>query len=248
VELLAEREKAPLYQRIAGTLEVRIAERGLAPGSRLPSERELAEAFGASRMTVRQALKDLERRGLVEARVGQGTFVSVPRIDRQSQTLAGFTEQMRGTGRDASSVVLDATIAATDAEAAQALGVPEHTLVSRLVRLRLVDGKPVALERTEIPVALAPGLLDRTDFSTDSLYRVLRQAYGIQPSEAEETVCAALGERRASVALGIPPDTPVLTFTRRTFDASGRAVEYVRSVYRGDTFTLRFKLTVGAGT
>jgi GntR family transcriptional regulator len=235
-------DATPLYRRIARWLEGQIGSGALKTGDRLPSERQIAEELGASRMTARQALKFLERRGLVETRVGRGCFVVYPRIEKQLRTLSGFTEEMRRSGRQVSSIVLDAGTAAADQEAAGALGVAENTPVHRLVRVRLVDAEPVAVERTEIPVALAPDLLQRCDFSTDSLYRVLREEYGHIPTEAEETVLAHTPDTAIATALGIPAGAPVLKFTRCTFGGDGRPLEYVRSSYRGDCFTMRVRL------
>ncbi|MBS3648503.1 GntR family transcriptional regulator [Pseudaminobacter sp. 19-2017] len=237
-------EDAPLYQRIARRLEDMIGSGALKHGDRLPSERRIADELGASRMTARQALKSLERRGLVETRVGRGVFVARPLIEKESRTLHGFTAEMQRGGRMVSSVVLDAGIGAADREVARALDITEHTLVHRLVRVRLVDAEPLAVERTEIPVALAPSLLDKTDFSKDSLYRVLRDEYGLVPTEAEETVRADLADPAACSALRISAEAPVLRFTRRTFDGAGCPLEYVRSVYRADSFTMRVRLTL----
>lgn len=237
-------DETPLYQRIARWLEAQIGAGVLKTGDRVPSERQIAEAVGASRMTARQALKSLERRGLVETRVGRGAFVANPRIEKQMHTLSGFTEEMRRAGRQTSSVVLDAGTGVADQEVAAALGLAEQTLVHRLSRVRLVEGEPVAVERTEIPQALAPGLLEQTDFSSDSLYRVLSSHYGFVPTEAEETVCADLCDGATAAALGCAPGAPVLKLTRCTFDGSGKPFEYVRSVYRGDCFTMRVKLTL----
>jgi GntR family transcriptional regulator len=117
--------------------------------------------------------------------------------------------------------------------------------VHRLVRVRLADAEPVGLERTEIPAALAPKLLDRADFTTDSLYRVLREDYGIYPSEAEQRLWSAHPDASSAAALGIPMQSSVLILTRRTLDATRRPIEYVRSVYRGDCFVMRVNLTLG---
>jgi len=236
-------DQQPLYQRIANDLAERIASGLLKVGERLPSERQMAEELGYSRMTARQALKVLERRGLVETRTGRGAFVAHPQIEQQLSTLSGFTEDMQRGGRVASSIVLDAGVGAADLEAANALDIAEHAPVHRLVRL--ADAEPVGLERTEIPAALAPKLLDRADFTTDSLYRVLREDYGIYPSEAEQRLWSAHPDASSAAALGIPTQSSVLVLTRRTLDATRRPIEYVRSVYRGDCFVMRVNLTLG---
>ncbi|AZO64021.1 MULTISPECIES: GntR family transcriptional regulator [unclassified Mesorhizobium] len=241
-------DHVPLYQRIASSFAAQIASGALKVGERLPSERQMAEELGASRMTARQALKLLERRGLVETRTGRGAFVAHPRIEQQLSTLSGFTEEMHRGGRLASSIVLDAGVGAADREAAAALGIAEHAPVHRLVRVRLADAEPVGLERTEIPAALAPKLLERADFSTDSLYRVLREDYGLYPSEAEQKLWSAHPDAASAASLGISLQSPVLFLTRRTLDATGRPIEYVRAVYRGDCFVMRVNLTLGTDT
>jgi GntR family transcriptional regulator len=237
-------DDAPLYQRIARSLEAQIGSGVLGAGDRLPSERQLASELNASRMTARQAVKWLERRGLVETRIGRGSFVARTRLEKQLRTLRGFTEEMRRGDRKVTSVVLDAGAGAPDREVSAALGLRDKTLIHRLVRLRLVDGQPAAVERTEIPIALAPGLLEKSDFSKTSLYRVLREIYGVVPTEAEESVFADLPDAATAAALGVARDTPVLRFVRRTFDGRGRPFEYVRSSYRGDCFTMRVRLTL----
>lgn len=234
----------PIYRRLAGLLETQIEAGLLRKGDRLPSERQIADAHGASRMTARQALKFLERRGLVETRLGRGVFVTTPLIEKESRTLHGFTEEMQRGGRKVDSLVLDAGLGVADDEVAKALELGDHLLVHRLVRVRLVDAEPLAIERTEIPAALAPGLLDKADFSRDSLYRVLREDYQLVPTEAEESVRADIADTSALTALRIPSGSAVLKFTRRTFSADGRPLEYVRSTYRADCFTMRVRLSI----
>lgn len=239
---------APIYLRIADAFAQRIAAGSLKVGERLPSERRIAGDLGASRMTARQALKHLEQRGLVETRTGLGAFVAERRIEQQLTTLTGFSEDMRRVGRLASSIVLHADIVPADREAAEALGLRPGSAVHRLVRLRLADAEAVALERTELPATLAPGLLGRADYARDSLYRVLRDVYGIVPTEAEQTLCAGHPDAAAATALGIPRSSAILRLTRRTVDAAGRPIEYVRSAYRGDCFVMRARLTLDRDT
>jgi GntR family transcriptional regulator len=237
-------DERPIYQRISDDLEARIVSGELLPGERFPSERQLSEEHGASRMTVRQALRTLAERGLVETRNGLGTFVGLRRIEQPLNTLSGFTDAMARRGLAASSIVLGTGTAPADAEAARALGVGERTEVHRLVRVRLVDGEPVALETTEIPVVLVPNLFALADFGRDSLYAALR-GEGIVPTTAEQTLAAAHPDPSTAVALKITTTTPVLTLTRRTVDQRGRPIEFVRSTYRGDTFVMTAQLSLG---
>lgn len=235
----------PLYQRIANDFTAQITSGALKAGERLPSERQMAEELGASRMTARQALKLLEKRGLVETRVGRGAFVAHLQIEQQLSTLTGFTEDMQRGGRTASSIVLDAGIGVADSETADALGLAEGAAVHRLVRVRMADSEPVGIEKTEIPLELAPGLFDRADFRTASLYRVLRDIYRLYPTFAEQGLRSAHPDAASAAALGISLQSPVLILTRRTLDATRRPLEYVRSIYRGDCFVMRANLTLG---
>jgi GntR family transcriptional regulator len=236
-------DERPIYLRISEDLEARILSGELAPGDRVPSERQLSEEHGASRMTIRQALRMLADRGLVETRNGLGTFVGHRRIEEPLDTLSGFTEAMARKGLAASSLVLGTGTAKADEDCARALGVADRTEVHRLVRVRLVDGEPVALETTEIPVALVPDLFDLADFGSSSLYAALR-AKGIAPTTAEQRLSAGRPDRQTALALRIPEDTPVLLLSRRTADQRGRPIEFVRSTYRGDTFVMTARLSL----
>jgi GntR family transcriptional regulator len=232
----------PKYRRIADSLAAEIAAGRLAAGQQIPSERAIAAELGASRMTVRQALRELADRGLIEARVGQGTFVGRPPIQQQLTALSGFTEEMERQGRAPASIVVEAGLRVADAGTAAALGLPSGGEVWRIGRIRLVDGDPVALETTEIAAARAPGLLEKADFARASLYATLRAEYGLLPASAEQTLAAAAAEPEVALPLGLSVGAPVLRLTRRTCDPEGRPFEHVRSFYRGDAFVMKARL------
>jgi len=235
----------PIYLRIAQDIEGRIQSGALAVGARVPSERALAEELGTSRMTARQALQHLVGKGLLETRSGLGTFVGGRKLETQLTTPIGFSEEMARSGHVASSLILFAETVTADRETASALGLAAKARVHRLVRVRLADGEPAAVETTELPAAIAPDLLQRADFSRESLYAVLRRDYGRVPTEAEQTMTAGHPDAAAARALNIAADAPVLKLTRRTFDAQRVPIEYVRSTYRGDAFVLRAHLSIG---
>lgn len=238
-------EILPKYRLIADSIARDIATGRLKTGQQIPPERAIAEDFGSSRMTVRQALRHLADRGLVETRVGHGTFVGAPVIQQQLSTLTGFTEEIERQGRVASSIVVEASRQAPDSETAQRLGLRPRAEVWRIARVRLVDQEPVALETTEVAADLAPGLLDRADFARASLYATLRTHYGLTPATAEQTLAATSAEPSVALPLGVPKGAPVLRLTRLTRDTNGRAFEYVRSHYRGDAFEMKTTLSLG---
>jgi GntR family transcriptional regulator len=234
----------PIYQQIARALEARIVSGALKPGEQLPSERQLSEELGASRMTVRQALRILSSKGLIETRTGSGTFVGHRRIEQQLSALNGFTEAMNRRGLKTSSIVLGASTVPAEEAIASALGIADRSPVHRLIRVRLVDGEPVAMETTEIPALYVPDLLERADYATTSLYGVLRKQ-GLSPTDAEQSLTAGHPDRATALALQITETTPVLKLTRRTFDQHRRPIEFVRSTYRGDTFVMSVHLSLG---
>jgi GntR family transcriptional regulator len=236
----------PKYRRVAEALAAEIAAGRFKAGDQIPSERSIAEEMGVSRMTARQALRTLAERGVVQPRVGQGTFVDIPVIHQELAALKGFTEEMERQGRSAGSLLIEASRRAAGPQAAQALGLAVGGEVWRIGRVRLVDGDPVALETTEVPVELAPDLLDRADLGRSSLYAVLREHYGLRPVTAEQTLAAGLADSAVAIPLGLAPGAAVLRLTRLTRDAQGRAIEHVRSVYRGDAFVMKVRLSLEA--
>lgn len=236
-----------LYRQIAAALEADIRAGRRKVGEQIPSERTMATEMGISRMTARKALQQLADRGLLETRVGHGTFVGAPTIHQELSALTGFTEEMERQGRRTSSIIVEAVKARPSREAAQALNMPQRGLVHRLTRLRLADGTPVALERTEIDGKRTAGLFAKANFARQSLYACLGDHFGIVPATAEQTIEAGLADEATALQLQLDVGAPVLRQTRLTFDADGRPFEYVRSTYRGDTFVMRAKLALSAG-
>ncbi len=234
----------PIYRRIASSLEADIAAGRIKEGDKLPSERVMAEKHGISRMTARQALQHLAARGILVTRTGQGTFVSQPAIEQKLATLTGFTEEMERLGRRPSSIVVASGPGDADRLCAAALDLPIRGAVHRLMRVRLADGQPVAMETTEVRADVAPGLLEMADFAHESLYDILRKHYRVEPTSAEQSLKAALAPPAVARTLELADAAPVLELTRRTFDSNGAAFEFVRSVYRGDAYVMKVDLSI----
>ncbi len=169
----------------------------LAPGDRLPTEQDLAEWLGVSRMTLRHALAELAQRGLVTRSVGRsgGTFVAEPKVEQDLTVLAGFSEQLRRHGLVAGARVLAAAEIRASAAAAAALEIKVGAAVYEVRRLRLAGGQPILIEHSLFPAERCPGLLGyRLD---GSLYELLDQKYGQRPHRAKESlepVCAGVRE------------------------------------------------------
>ncbi len=226
----------PLYTQIKDRLQLQIQQRAYEVGAKLPSERELAQEFGVSRMTARQALQYLVQEGLAYSRVGKGTFVSPPKIDLRA--LTSFSEESRLRGMTPGSRVLKATLALADAMTTRWLQISPGTEIVVLSRIRLANAKPLAIETAHLDHRLCPGILDHHDFACESLYEVLRQEYGWVMVWADQIIEARQAVHEECQLLEMDRQIPVLSLTRVTYDKQDRPIEFVNSVYRGDQYRL----------
>ncbi len=211
------------------------------PGTPVPSERVLAEQFSTSRTTVRQAFSELVGEGRLQRLHGKGTFVAFPKI-AQPLVLQSYTEETSRRGSAASSRLVDLATDHRDPDVAARLGLPGDAPLLRIERLRLADGEVMALEQSHLSAARFPGLADHLT-RLGSLYVALREEYGVEPAEAEQTIETGAASPEQAALLGTETGLPVLLLTRRTVDASGEPFEWVRSVYRGERFILVARLT-----
>ena len=227
----------PAYLQLKACLKRAIDEGEIAPGAALPSERELAEVLGLSRMTVRRAFEELVSDNLVEQRQGSGTYVLPRRHEQIIDRVLGFSQEAAGLGFKAGSELLAADYLPADQHAADALGVDKGEAVLQLVRLRTADGEPLALQSAHLSPRFRDFPLEHLRES-GSLYATLEHRYGVTPHGARQTVSARLPTRQECQLLGIGKEVPLLAMERVTFDAQGRAFEYVRSAYRSDKYQM----------
>lgn len=223
----------PLHEQIAIWIESLVRDGRLEVGQRLPAERELAAALDVSRMTLRQALASLERRGLVERRAGRygGTRISQPVIEVDLTELPGFTHQVHAANQTASSVVLRAEAQRASDRVAAGLALPPRAEVFRVDRVRAADGVPIAVERSYFPADILPGYLDH-DLS-GSMYALLT-AYGFTPVTAQEYLRSVVAEADDAVLLGIAAGFPLMLIERAASATDGRVVELSYDLFRSD--------------
>ena len=223
-----------MHAQIEDWLAGEIAVGALRPGERLPAEQDLAAWFGVSRMTLRHALGELARRGLVTRAVGRngGTFVAEPKFEQDLTTLAGFSEQLRRHGMVAGARVLAAATRPAGPTAAAALNLAEGDPVHEVRRVRLADGSPVAVERSLFPAVLFAGMLEcRLD---GSLYELLEVKYGLRPHRARESMEPVTAGVREAEALEIPEGAPLMLVERTAYARNGQPLEFARDLFRGD--------------
>lgn len=226
----------PLYVQIKEYILRNIRSGVYDVNERIPSERRLAEQFQVNRLTVSKAINELVQDGLLYTQVGKGTYVRPVKIDQTLQSLSSFTEDMTGRGKQASSRVLYAAVEPASDEVAKALGILPGVEVNVLSRLRMADDQLIAFERSHVIYALCPNLLEGRDFSSQSLYQVMREEYGIRLTYADQTIEAGVAEDEEIKVFGADTCTPILRITRVTHDENDRPVEYVQSSYHGDRY------------
>ncbi|GAB2770374.1 GntR family transcriptional regulator [Saccharothrix sp. AJ9571] len=212
-------------------------ERELPPGSPIPSERELAERYQVSRLTVRSAIGKLVEEGLLSRVRGKGTFTASRRMELQLY-LMSFTDDMRRRGLEPTTEVLGTTTEVPPAATANALGLAEGATALRLKRLRRADGIPLAVERGWYHPVKVAGLFDLD--LTRSLYAQLAEQ-DIRLDHAWQTVWAESADKETARLLGIRTGSPLLVF-RRVSSMAGAPVEDMTSWYRGDHYQVTMQL------
>jgi GntR family transcriptional regulator len=230
VGTLDEQDAAPLYQKLHRALRSAITEKRLAPEDALPAERDIAEEFGISRVTVRKAVDALVDEGLVTRRQGSGTFVAA-RVEKSFSKLSSFTEDMISRGRTPHSTWLRRSEGSVTPEESLTLGLSPGTPVYRFNRIRHADGSPMALEYSTVPASCLPSV----EAVQTSLYGAL-DLHGARPVRALQRLRAVLVKAEHAELLGVPVGAPGLLIERRGFLRDGRPVEFTQSYYRGDAY------------
>ncbi|MFJ5958564.1 GntR family transcriptional regulator [Paenarthrobacter sp. NPDC092416] len=216
---------------------------GEQPGTLIPTERALAEKYKTSRTTVRQAISELVAEGKLGRIQGHGTFVAPPKMTHVRQ-LTSFSDDARTQGLRPDSRMLGLAVVKADADVAAHLGLDHGEPATRLERIRLIDGEPLAHE-----IAYLPGKLPRFKANlakAGSLYAALADIYDIRVADVEDTVETALAGPEEVRLLGIEMGAPLLVVHRLARDAAGAPVEWTRSTFRGDRFRFVSRVKAGA--
>lgn len=233
----------PLYSVIASRMEERISAGRWQEGDRLPPERQLCGDFGVSRATLRQALGELEERGLITRHQGRGTFVSKPRVQLPILGVFSIRDAMKAHGMKMTTRVLGVESIEASRQIAADLACLPGDPVIHIERLRIGDGEPMVLDSAHLRAELFPGL-EAIDYTERSLYDVLQTDYGRVVSEAQETLEPVILTPRECELLGVPQHTTGLLTRRITTDATGVIVALGHVLLRGDRSRYFYKRTV----
>jgi GntR family transcriptional regulator len=223
----------PLYGKVEEALASEIAQGELRPGDQLPSEDQLLDRFGVSRITVRRAIQTLIQPRLVEIRRGHGTYVLAPQISQELTRLTGFVEDMAAHGRKSTSRVLSQGVVAADASVARQLGISKGTKVMRIERVRLADSVPMSFDETYLPLDIGKQIV-RHDLRVNPIFSLLEEKYGIPLAEAEYVLEAAAASAHVAEALGVAERFPIFRIERTSSTQQGKPIDYEILSYRGD--------------
>lgn len=238
--MLNENAPMALYHQLREVVLSKIESNEWPVNSQIPTERELCEAFGVSRITVRKALSELEREGYLYRKQGKGTFVTSPKIEQRLSRFYSFSEEIRKMGYVPSSKILDFTVMQADKNIAANLQIESGVDVYSLRRIRLANEEPFAIENSFIPCVVCPGL-SAEEIAVRGLYGAMRLNYGLIANQAVETFEAVSITADEALHLTVAENAPGLLLERVTY-SNMVIVEYCRSIIRGDRYKYRIVL------
>ena len=223
----------PLHHQVYLDLRAALEVGEWRPGDLLPPERQLAERYGCSLITVRRALSELTREGRIQRTRGRGTTVLPARIERDFGGTLSFTEEMQNRGLDPETRLIGARPESAGEVVATALGIEPGSPTLYVERLRVAGGEPLLLEQVHLPAERFPGLL-ASDLERGSLYDLLTARYGTRIVRAREALEPVLLRAREARLLAQKPRTPALLIEGTAYGVDEAPVEFARSYVRGD--------------
>lgn len=224
----------PIYHQLEEYIKTQIENGALKADDSIPSEREYAELYQISRMTVRQAINNLVNDGFLYRQKGRGTFVNKQKVEQKLQGLTSFTEDMIERGMKPSSKLVSFEIIPASAPIASRLHLKENTPVYEIQRIRLADNSPMAVETSYLPANLIKGVTE--EIINQSLYKFIEDHLSLTISEATQQIEAATAKELEIKYLQVEKGAPVLLIVRTSYLEDGTPFELVKSAYRADRY------------
>lgn len=222
----------PIYYQLEQSIKELIESHKFKQGEIIPSEREFAEKYQISRMTVRQAINNLVNDGFLKRERGKGTFVANQKIEKKG--LTGFSEDMLSRGMIPGTKVLDFAILKADSKSATKLEIKEGSPIYQIKRLRFADDEPMAYEILLMSADLVPGLT--LEVARKSIYEFVEKDAGLHISTGTQEIEATTAKKNEAELLQIDEGAPILLIQRKTFIENKQPLEFVQSYYRADRY------------
>ncbi len=231
------RSPIPLYHQIYEQLRDYILRGILRPGDRLPTEQELSEHCGVSRMTARAALTQLAQEGLVERRQGRGTFVAQPKatLEQISFSLVNFTQFIEMLGRRSRTQTLEQGVVPASPDVAHALKLEPGDQVLQILRIRYADDIPMAIDSSYFPLVFLHEIANG-DTQNPRLREVLEEELHRRMMGSENILELSVAGPLEANLLGVSEGIPMVRYTRVIFDDQNQPLEFTRILVRGDRF------------
>lgn len=233
------KDHAPLYLQIADILRTRILQGAYQPNQQMPSESELMGAFDVSRITVRQALGNLQSEGLIFRVHGKGTFVSRPRAFQDLGSLQGFGTAMREMGYETHSKVLSVRTVTAPTRVVERIALSGR--VTELRRLRFLNRSPISVDVSYLPLNIGQRVA-RADLANRDVFSVLENDCQIALGHADLRISSVPATAEQRDLLSVDLHAPILFIERVIHTSEGAPLEYEELYYRGDAF--QFKVRV----
>jgi len=230
----------PAYQRVAQALRAQVSEGRWQEGDQLPSEHELMRMHAVSRNTVRQALTLLASSNVVHRHQGRGTFVAPQGLSHVLGDLRSFTQVLCDRGLEPG--IANVSVAIDQNAPLEAREFLRASRIWRVRRLRTGDQRPFCFMDSWMPDHIGSNLDAEVLRRRQSLYAVLKDALGVAPHEATETIRAEAATPSDAEMLDVAAGAPLITIYRWTQDNRGLPIEYVRSASPGDRYEYVVKL------
>lgn len=225
--------KEPIYVRIHNQIRQDIAANKWHIGQRIPSERDLAQQFQVSRMTIRQAIQTLVDEGILHRKLGSGTYIASRKVQEKMSGTTSFTDIMLSQGKKPSSKLVSYYLTDPTSSEKEQLQLDSTIKILRMERIRLADGVPICFDITSIPADIIASI-GRPEI-VRSLYHALEKN-GYHLGHAFQTVSAMLASEKVSDLLRIKRGASILRLRQVTMLDNGRPFEYVRAQYAGERF------------
>ncbi|WP_353989390.1 GntR family transcriptional regulator [Pediococcus argentinicus] len=225
---------SPIYIQIHNEIKKAIEAGRWSVGERIPAERDLSEQFNVSRMTLRQAISTLVEEGILERKVGSGTYVASQKVQEKVSGVTSFTELMEAQGKHPSSKTISYHAGEPSLSEVERLNLDPGELVLRMERIRYADDVPICYETASVPEKLVRNF-SKSEV-TKSLYKTLEDKAGLKIGKANQTVSAMLASEKVADYLDIKRGEAILRLHQISFLEDGNPFEYVRTQYVGERF------------
>lgn len=243
--MLDRSKNTPLYSQLQNLLLNRIENNVYEINDKIPTEDKLQKQFNISRITVRKAITELEKKGYLEKKPGKGTFVKTnnpgKKVAQNLNKISTWTETMKRSGCEPKTVKVDFSVEIPAAEIQELLKLEPEDKVVRIKRWRTGNNKPYTIMTNYILEYLVPNI-EKNGLNTESLYETYEKKYNIRFGKAKEIVEAKKATAEEREFLKIEKDEPVIAVTRISFDPSGNPFEVVKSSTRADLYKYEIEL------